>query len=136
MVTGIPNSTFTIIELIVVLGILAILAVVSIPIHIKPCSASEQTICNGSLWGIEHAFNEMALGRTMLSTHSCPLAGSRISGCLLGAMSPLYPASGTYTTGTTTLGLPTCKTPSHTLQNATSSPEICTASVDWEVRRS
>src|SRR5687768_4574217 len=104
---------FTLIELMIVVGIIGLLAAIAIPSFYKARTRSQQSACMSNLKQIDGAAQQWALENRKTSTDTYALAS--ITDYLKGSTIPTCPAGGTYAAGATVANNPTCTITGHTL---------------------
>ena len=104
---------FTLLELMIVVGIIGLLAAIAIPSFYKARTRSQQNVCMANLKQIDGAAQQWALENRKTSSDTYTLAN--VSDFLKGSVVPTCPAGGVYSPGNTVGETPTCTIAGHTL---------------------
>lgn len=104
---------FTLIEIMIVVGIIGILSAIAIPSFYKARTRSQQNVCMANLKQIDGAAQQWALENRKTSSDTYTLAN--VSDFLKGSVVPTCPAGGTYSPGNTVGEAPTCTIAGHTI---------------------
>jgi len=109
------GEAFSLIEILLVVGILAILSIVAIPNYVKGRTSAQNSTCIRNLKIIEHAVQEWAFARSKSATDTYSLTDPEILAYFKGSVLPVCPGGGTYSAASEIMGLPTCSISGHTL---------------------
>src|SRR2546425_9268873 len=103
------KSGFTLVEIMIVVGIIGLLAAIAIPNFVKATTNSKATACINNLRQMDGAVQTYALENKLASTATYTLSVLKPYVKLDSSSNlPACPSGGTYTEGTTVSNAPTC----------------------------